>query len=249
MSSSRSALRPLLRGALGEPYLYFAETGSTQDVLRDGDHPHGAVAVAEHQTAAAAARAGAGTTHRRRRSSSPCCCGRRPTRRLPQLSLVAGLAVAAALERGGRGADAREVAERRPRRRGARWRGSCSRRPAARVVCGIGINVNQEERDLPAETRIPATSLRIAAGRAVRPRPRARGGARRARAPLRGLARRRPGRARRRARGAQRAPRQPRPRRRPRRHGGADRARTAGSRSCSTAATGCSSRAARWSGA
>ena len=33
------------------------------------------------------------------------------------------------------------------------------------VVCGIGINVNQEERDLPPETRTPATSLRIVAGR------------------------------------------------------------------------------------
>ena len=33
------------------------------------------------------------------------------------------------------------------------------------VVCGIGINVNQEPRDLPASTRLPATSLRIAAGR------------------------------------------------------------------------------------
>ena len=35
------------------------------------------------------------------------------------------------------------------------------------VVCGIGINVNQEERDLPRETRTAGTSLRIARGRTV----------------------------------------------------------------------------------
>ena len=33
------------------------------------------------------------------------------------------------------------------------------------VVCGIGINVNQAEGELPPDTRLPATSLRIAAGR------------------------------------------------------------------------------------
>ena len=33
------------------------------------------------------------------------------------------------------------------------------------VVCGIGINVNQDANDLPPQTRVPATSLRIAAGR------------------------------------------------------------------------------------
>ena len=42
---------PLLRGGFGEPYLYFTETGSTQGVLRESEHSHGAVALAEHQTA------------------------------------------------------------------------------------------------------------------------------------------------------------------------------------------------------
>ena len=45
------AVQPLLRGAFGVPYLYATEITSTQDVLVGSDHPHGAVAVAEHQTA------------------------------------------------------------------------------------------------------------------------------------------------------------------------------------------------------
>ncbi len=92
-------LSPLLRGAFGAPYLYFTEIGSTQDVLRDGDQPHGAVALAEHQTD------GRGRSGRRWEDEAavsllfsvallPPAGGP-----LPELSLVAGLAVASALER------------------------------------------------------------------------------------------------------------------------------------------------------
>ena len=93
-------VRPLLRGAFGEPYLYFVETASTQDVLARRRPP------ARRRRRGRAPDGGprplgpaAGTTRRRRASSSRCCCGLRPTRPLAQLSLVAGLAVAAALER------------------------------------------------------------------------------------------------------------------------------------------------------
>ena len=41
---------PRLRGSFGRPYLYAAETDSTQLML-PVDAPHGATAVAEHQTA------------------------------------------------------------------------------------------------------------------------------------------------------------------------------------------------------
>ena len=40
---------PLLRGSFGRPYIYAVETPSTQRLVPD-DAPHGAVAVAEHQT-------------------------------------------------------------------------------------------------------------------------------------------------------------------------------------------------------
>src|SRR6476646_5675210 len=92
-------LRPLLRGALAEQYLYAVETGSTQDVLRDRDHPHGTVALAEHQTA------GRGRSGRSWEDApaanllSSRLLEPPPDGALPQLSLVAGLAVATALER------------------------------------------------------------------------------------------------------------------------------------------------------
>ena len=168
--------RPLLTGALGEPYLYFAETSSTQDALRNRDLPHGAVCVAEHQTAGRG-RAG------RRWDDEPgaallCSVLLRPPAAergnrlqpvvraapLPQISLVAGLAVAAAIEHeAGAPAllkwpndvlvDERKVA------------GILLEASGGIVICGIGINVNQEQRELPPAARTPATSLRIVAGR------------------------------------------------------------------------------------
>lgn len=49
MELTPAVVLPRLRGAFGRPYLYAPETGSTQRMLPD-DAPHGAVALAEHQT-------------------------------------------------------------------------------------------------------------------------------------------------------------------------------------------------------
>lgn len=158
------AVRPFLRGSFGVPYLYALETASTQDVLAGSDHPHGAVAVAEHQTA------GRGRSGRRwddaRSAALLASVLLRPAAEapLPQLSLVAGLAVATAIEsESGLRAmvkwpndvlvDGRKVA------------GILLEASGSVVVCGVGINVNQEASALPAETRLPATSLRVAADR------------------------------------------------------------------------------------
>ncbi len=157
-------LRPLLRGAFGEQYLYAVETDSTQDVLRDGDHPHGTVALAEHQTA------GRGRSGRSWEDApatnllfsllleSPADA------RIPQLSLVAGLAVASALER-----EAMVPAlVKWPNDvliDGGKVAGILLEATGSRVVCGIGINVNQVADDLPPTPRFPAISLRVAAGR------------------------------------------------------------------------------------
>jgi len=156
---------PLLRGTLGSPYLYFAETASTQDVLRGSEQPHGAVAVAEHQTAGRG-RSGRSWDDAPATALLFSVLLRPPaTTALPQLSLVAGLAVAAALERVSGApmllkwpndvlADGRKVS------------GILLEATGGAVACGIGVNVNQEERDLPAQTRAPATSLRLLRGRA-----------------------------------------------------------------------------------
>ena len=158
-------LRPRLRGSFGEPYLYSVESTSTQDILRDGDHPHGAVAVTEHQTA------GRGRSGRRWDDAPStallCSVLLRPAATaapLPQLSLVAGLAVAAALERE-LGVAALVKWPNDVLVRGRKVAGILLEASAGVVVCGIGINVNQEEHDLPTATRTPATSLRIVAGR------------------------------------------------------------------------------------
>jgi len=157
-------LRPLLRGELGEPYLYALEMPSTQDLLRDSVYPHGAVAVAEHQTA------GRGRLGRHWDDAPSTALLfsvllRPPaTAPLPQLALVAGLAVAGAIEREAK----LLVAVKWPNDvliEGRKVAGILLEASDPVVVCGIGINVNQEERHLPPETRTPATSLRNDAGR------------------------------------------------------------------------------------
>ena len=157
-------VRPLLRGVFGDPYLYLAEIGSTQDVLRDADHPHGAVAVAEHQTA------GRGRSGRRWDDAASTALLfsvllRPPAAApLPQLSLVAGLAVAEALERE-TGAGTRVKWPNDVLINSAKVAGVLLEAAGSVVVCGIGVNINQTEGELPAVTRTPATSLRIVCGR------------------------------------------------------------------------------------
>ena len=157
-------LRPLLRGGLGEPYLYAAETPSTQDILRDGDYAHGAVAVAEHQTA------GRGRSGRRWDDAPSTALLfsvllRPPAgAALPQLSLVVGLAVAEAIEHVS-GVRALVKWPNDVLVEGGKVAGILLEATGGDVVCGVGINVNQVEHDLPPVTRAPATSLRLAAGR------------------------------------------------------------------------------------
>lgn len=158
------ALQPLLRGSFGEPYLYAVELASTQDVLRDGDHPHGTVAVAEHQTA------GRGRSGRRWDDAPATALLfsvllRAPAgAALPQLSLVAGLAVATAIE----GETAVPAMVKWPNDvlvEGRKVAGILLEASGSEVVCGIGINVNQSDDELPLQARLPVTSLRIAAER------------------------------------------------------------------------------------
>ena len=157
-------VRPLLQGSLGEPYLYALETTSTQDVLAGSDYPHGAVAVAEHQTA------GRGRSSRRWDDAPSTALLfsvllRAPAEApLPQLSLVAGLAVATAIENES-GLRAMVKWPNDVLLEGRKVAGILLEASSPLIVCGIGINVNQGEDDLPAETRMPATSLRIATAR------------------------------------------------------------------------------------
>jgi BirA family transcriptional regulator, biotin operon repressor / biotin---[acetyl-CoA-carboxylase] ligase len=154
---------PLLRGRLGTPYFYVERCGSTQNLLPD-DAPEGAVAVAEEQTA------GRGRLGRRweapPRTSLLVSVVLRPdvpTARLPELSVVAGEAVAAALATTG------VVPSVKPPNDvlvdGRKVAGILAQAVDGRVVLGIGVNANQDEAQLPEG--VIATSIRIATGHEV----------------------------------------------------------------------------------
>jgi BirA family biotin operon repressor/biotin-[acetyl-CoA-carboxylase] ligase len=160
---SPEVVEPLLEGRFGRPYVWRETCGSTQDLLRGTHLPEGAVAVTEHQTE------GRGRGGRRWEDAAGasllCSLLLRPPIALPaqELALVAGLAVAEAVE------EQRDTA-------GIKWpndvllagrkvAGVLLEAAEGVVVCGMGINVAQEESELPAGARVPAGSLRLATGR------------------------------------------------------------------------------------
>ena len=156
---------PLLRGRLGNPYRFVAECASTQRLL-DAE-PEGAVVATDHQTE------GRGRLGRRWEDAPGlgllCSVMLRPAvamARWPELSVVAGEAVAAAI-----GADAVVAHPNDVMIGGRKVCGVLPEATAGRVVLGIGVNVNQREEDLPRDTVKPPTSLRIELGREVERAP------------------------------------------------------------------------------
>jgi BirA family transcriptional regulator, biotin operon repressor / biotin---[acetyl-CoA-carboxylase] ligase len=160
-----AAVRPLLRGRFGEPYLYEPECASTQALLAGSDLPEGAVAVTEHQTAG---RGRLGRTWEDAPGAGvlvSVLLRPPPGPNVPQLSLVCALALTEAVEHATDLSaqikwpndvmlDRRKVA------------GILLEGGDAAVVCGIGLNVNQGREQLPAGTRREAGSLRTVTGSA-----------------------------------------------------------------------------------
>ncbi len=151
-------LEPLLRGRFGRPFRWVEETETTQGLF-EPDDPEGAVAAADHQTA------GRGRLGRRWEAPPGTAITASVLLRppagapVPQLSLVAGLAVAetveAALDLSAQikwpndvMIDRRKVA------------GVLAEAREGVLVLGIGLNVNQTRDQLPTDARIPAASLR-----------------------------------------------------------------------------------------
>jgi BirA family biotin operon repressor/biotin-[acetyl-CoA-carboxylase] ligase len=162
-SLSRETVEPLLRGRFGRPYLYFERCESTQRKL-GADAVEGAVAVAEEQTAG---RGRLGRPwHAPAGTSILVSINLRPEvdpPRLPELSVVAGLATADAIA-SQTGTRPEVLFPNDVLIGGRKVAGILAEARDERVVLGIGINVNLSEDELPADVDRPATSLSVEAG-------------------------------------------------------------------------------------
>lgn len=160
------AVQPLLAGRFGYVYRYEELCASTQRLLHDDD-PEGAVAVAEEQTEG---RGRLGRTwHAPARTSVLVSVLLRPEiepSRLPELSLVAGGAVAEAI------ADVTGIdpAIKFPNDvlvGGRKVAGILAESSEGRVVLGVGVNANQTADELPGDAQTQPTSLRVELGEPV----------------------------------------------------------------------------------
>jgi BirA family biotin operon repressor/biotin-[acetyl-CoA-carboxylase] ligase len=160
------SVTPRLRGRFGRPYLYVETCPSTQRMLGE-EHSEGAVALTEEQTE------GRGRLGRRWLSPpgvsllfSILLEPSVETARLPELSLVAGQACAAAIA---------AVTGAKPEVKlpndilisGRKVAGILAEAREGRVVLGIGVNVNVPKEDLPTEVDRSATSLVAETGHEV----------------------------------------------------------------------------------
>jgi BirA family biotin operon repressor/biotin-[acetyl-CoA-carboxylase] ligase len=160
------AVQPFLRGRFGRPYDFVESCPSTQRLLA-ADAPEGAVAVADEQTE------GRGRLGRRWEApagtSILVSVQLRPPeepQRYPELTVLGAEAAAAAI---------RALTELEPTLKepndvlvgGRKVAGVLGEAGEGRVVLGIGINANVPSDELPAEVRMPATSLLAETGRRV----------------------------------------------------------------------------------
>jgi BirA family transcriptional regulator, biotin operon repressor / biotin---[acetyl-CoA-carboxylase] ligase len=161
---SPGSVEPLLRGRLGRPYRFVEECASTQRLL-EPEEAEGTTAATDLQTQG---RGRLGRTWEalpgRALLFSVLLHPRPPMALWPELSLVAGDAVAAALrEQTGVAAELSHPND--VLIEGRKVAGILPEATVGRVVLGIGVNVNQAADELPAETPKPATALRVEAGR------------------------------------------------------------------------------------
>jgi BirA family biotin operon repressor/biotin-[acetyl-CoA-carboxylase] ligase len=159
----------LLQGRFGKPYRFVPECPSTQRLLADDD-AEGTVVATDRQTEG---RGRLGRTWEdvpgRSLLFSLLLRPAVPMALWPELSLVAGEAVARAL---------RDIAVDASLRHpndvvvaGRKLVGVLPEASPGRVVLGVGMNVNQSVDELPVETVKPPTSVRIELGREVERAP------------------------------------------------------------------------------
>jgi BirA family transcriptional regulator, biotin operon repressor / biotin---[acetyl-CoA-carboxylase] ligase len=160
---SPASVEPLLQGRLGRAYRFVPECPSTQREIA-GDEAEGTTVATDHQTHG---RGRLGRTWEAPPGTallfSVLLHPRAPMAIWPELSLVAGDAVAAALQR--ETGVAAELSHPNDVLVGGRKvAGILAEASRGQVVLGIGVNVNQTAGELPAETPKPPTSLRAETG-------------------------------------------------------------------------------------
>jgi BirA family transcriptional regulator, biotin operon repressor / biotin---[acetyl-CoA-carboxylase] ligase len=154
-------VEPRLRGRFGRPYLWVDECESTQELA--GPLPEGGVAACDRQLQGRGRRgrtwqAEAGTGLLFSLALEP----RTPPQRLASFSLVAAEAVAEACHE--------RAAVRWPNDvvlDGRKLAGVLPELRDGKLVLGVGVNAGMSDTQLPADARVPATSLQIATGRPV----------------------------------------------------------------------------------
>ena len=161
---SSASVEPLLQGRLGSPYRFVEECASTQRLL-EPDDTEGTTVATDLQTQGRGRLGRTWETPSGRALLFSVLLHPRPPMAIwPELSLVAGDAVATALR------EHTEVAAELSHPndvliQGRKVAGILPEASVGRVVLGIGINVNQTDEELPADTPKPPTSLRIETGR------------------------------------------------------------------------------------
>ena len=157
------AVAPYVKGRFGKPYQYEPECESTQLLLLESGLPEGATAATDHQTG--------GRGRLGRRWEAPHASSLLvsvmlhppPERHLPELSLVAALAAAEAIE-GATGLTAQIKWPNDVMLNRRKVAGILSELSDGIVVVGIGMNVNQTRDELPLDTPTEAGSLRTLTG-------------------------------------------------------------------------------------
>jgi BirA family biotin operon repressor/biotin-[acetyl-CoA-carboxylase] ligase len=161
---SSASVDSVLQGRLGRPYTFVEECPSTQRLV-DPEAPEGTTVATDLQTQG---RGRLGRTWEAPTGTallfSVLLRPEPPMAIWPELSLVAGKAVAAALrEQSGVAAELGHPNDVLVETR--KLAGVLPEATVGRVVLGIGVNVNQTAEDLPTETAKPPTSLRVETGR------------------------------------------------------------------------------------
>jgi BirA family biotin operon repressor/biotin-[acetyl-CoA-carboxylase] ligase len=164
---SAEAVEPLLRGRFGRPYRFEAEVASTQRLA--AGQPEGAVVAADFQTEGRGRlgrrwEAPAGSSLMFSLALEPAV----PVERLPELTPLAGHAVADAIT-ATTGLATTVKAPNDVLVGGRKVAGVLGEAADGRVVLGIGVNLLQTADELPERPVFPATSLALegaATGRA-----------------------------------------------------------------------------------